>query len=172
MNFYQGLYASFTIFMIVSFILTFIAKNIQDQKTVKILNIIGNILYVFGFIAFILNFIPTIGTIIAVLIPTVFAIIQLTDLSSILYLFIFLVLIQFVIGNVIYPKLMGKSLNISQFVVILSLVVWGAMWGTIGMFLAVPIMMILLIILSQFESTKNLAVLISEDGNILRNNDN
>lgn len=67
---------------------------------------------------------------------------------------------------------MGKSLNISQFVVILSLVVWGAMWGTIGMFLAVPIMMILLIILSQFESTKNLAVLISEDGNILRNNDN
>jgi predicted PurR-regulated permease PerM len=46
------------------------------------------------------------------------------------------------------------------------------MWGTIGMFLAVPIMMILLIILSQFESTKNLAVLISEDGNILRNNDN
>ena len=122
--------------------------------------------------AFILNFIPTIGTIIAVLIPTVFAIIQLTDLSSILYLFIFLVLIQFVIGNVIYPKLMGKSLNISQFVVILSLVVWGAMWGTIGMFLAVPIMMILLIILSQFESTKNLAVLISEDGNILRNNDN
>ena len=125
-----------------------------------------------GFIAFILNFIPTIGTIIAVLIPTVFAIIQLTDISSILYLFIFLVLIQFVIGNVIYPKLMGKSLNISQFVVILSLVVWGAMWGTIGMFLAVPIMMILLIILSQFESTKNLAVLISEDGNILRNNDN
>ena len=101
-----------------------------------------------------------------------FAIIQLTDISSILYLFIFLVLIQFVIGNVIYPKLMGKSLNISQFVVILSLVVWGAMWGTIGMFLAVPIMMILLIILSQFESTKNLAVLISEDGNILRNNDN
>ena len=76
------------------------------------------------------------------------------------------------IGNVIYPKLMGKSLNISQFVVILSLVVWGAMWGTIGMFLAVPIMMILMIILSQFESTKNLAVLISEDGNILRNNDN
>ena len=89
-----------------------------------------------------------------------------------MYLFIFLVLIQFVIGNVIYPKLMGKSLNISQFVLILSMVVWGAMWWTIGMFLAVPIMMILLIILSQFESTKNLAVLISEDGNILRNNDN
>lgn len=133
-------------------------------------NLEGAVLW--GFIAFILNFIPTIGTIIAVLIPTVFALIQLSDFSSILYLFTFLVIIQFVIGNVIYPKLMGNSLNISQFVVILSLVVWGAMWGTIGMFLAVPIMMILLIILSQFESTKNLAILISEDGNILRNHDN
>ncbi len=123
-----------------------------------------------GFIAFILNFIPTIGTIIAILIPTVFALIQLTDFSAILSLFLALCAIQFVIGNVIYPKLMGNSLNISQFVVILSLIVWGAMWGTLGMFLAIPMMMILLIILSQFESTKNLAILISEDGNILRNN--
>jgi len=125
-----------------------------------------------GFIAFILNFIPTIGSIIAVLIPTVFALIQFTDLSSIISIFAALCVIQFVIGNVIYPKLMGNSLNMSQFVVILSLVIWGAMWGTIGMFLAVPLMMILLIILSQFESTKSLAILISEDGNILRNNEN
>ena len=64
---------------------------------------------------------------------------------------------------------MGNKLNISQFVVILSLVVWGAMWGTIGMFLSVPLMMILLIILSQFESTRTLAILISGDGTIMEN---
>ena len=52
-------------------------------------------------------------------------------------------------------------------VVILSLVIWGAMWGTIGMFLSVPLMMILLIILSQFEGTRNLAILISGDGTII-----
>lgn len=127
----------------------------------------GSILW--GFVAFILNFIPTIGTIIAVLIPTVFAFIQLDNLGDILSIFMALVIIQFVIGNIIYPKLMGNRLNISQFVVILSLVVWGAMWGTIGMFLAIPIMMILLIILSQFESTKKLAILISENGDIVRN---
>ncbi len=120
-----------------------------------------------GFIAFVLNFIPTIGSIIAVLIPAIFALIQFTDLTQVLFLCLALVLIQFVIGNIIYPKLMGNKLNISQFIVILSLVVWGAMWGTIGMFLSVPLMMILLIILSQFESTKNLAILISGDGTII-----
>lgn len=120
-----------------------------------------------GFIAFVLNFIPTIGSIIAVLIPTVFALIQFSEISDVLILFVSLVLIQFVIGNIIYPKLMGNKLNISQFIVILSLVVWGAMWGTIGMFLSIPLMMVLLIVLSQFESTKKLAILISADGNIL-----
>jgi predicted PurR-regulated permease PerM len=80
-----------------------------------------------------------------------------------------LAIIQFTIGNIIYPRLMGNKLNISQFVVILSLVMWGAMWGTVGMFLAVPLMMILLIILSQFENTKGMAILISGDGRIYSN---
>ena len=123
-----------------------------------------------GFIAFVLNFIPTIGSIIAVLIPVVFALIQFTDLSQVLFLCLSLIMIQFVIGNIIYPKLMGNKLNISQFIVILSLVIWGAMWGTIGMFLSVPLMMILLIILSQFEGTKSLAILISGDGTIFSKN--
>jgi len=119
-----------------------------------------------GFIAFVLNFIPTIGSIIAVLIPTIFALIQFPLISDVLFLSLSLVVVQFVIGNIIYPKLMGNKLNISQFVVILSLVIWGAMWGTIGMFLSVPLMMILLIILSQFDSTRSLAILISGDGTI------
>lgn len=119
-----------------------------------------------GFIAFILNFIPTIGSIIAVIVPALFALVQFPELSEVLFLVISLAIVQFSIGNIIYPKLMGNKLNISQFVVILSLVIWGAMWGTIGMFLSVPLMMILLIILSQFENTKGLAILISGDGKI------
>ena len=120
-----------------------------------------------GFIAFVLNFIPTIGSIVAVLIPTTFALIQLPIISDVLILFTLLIIIQFVLGNIVQPRMMGDKLNISQFIVILSLVVWGAMWGTIGMFLSVPLMVILLIIFSQFESTKKLAILISGDGNIL-----
>ena len=121
-----------------------------------------------GFIAFVLNFIPTIGSIIAVLIPVIFALIQFPFISDVFILFTFLIIIQFVLGNIVQPRMMGNKLNISQFVVILSLVIWGAMWGTIGMFLSVPLMVILLIIFSQFESTKKLAILISGDGNILR----
>ena len=131
----------------------------------EIFSLQGAVLW--GFIAFVLNFIPTIGSIIAVLIPTIFALIQFPLISDVLFLTLCLVIIQFLIGNIIYPKLMGNKLNISQFVVIVSLVVWGAMWGTIGMFLSVPLMMILLIICSQFEGSKKLAILISADGNIL-----
>ena len=119
-----------------------------------------------GFVAFIFNFIPTIGSVIAVILPSAFAFVQFDDLSNIVFLVASLGVIQFLIGNIVYPRLMGNKLNISQFVVILSLVLWGAMWGTVGMFLSVPLMMILLIILSQFENTKGLAILISGDGNI------
>ena len=122
-----------------------------------------------GFLAFILNFILTIGSIIAVIIPTMFAVIQFAEVSEVIVFLVSLTIIQFVIGNVIYPRLMGNKLNISQFVVILSLVIWGAMWGTVGMFLSVPLMMILLIILSQFENTKGMAILISGDGKIYSN---
>lgn len=119
-----------------------------------------------GFLAFILNFIPTIGSIIAVFTPFVFALVQL-DLTTALFLIPALGVIQFTIGNILQPRMMGNKLNISQFVVILSLVVWGAMWGTIGMFLSVPLMVILMIIFSQFEATRPLAILISGNGQII-----
>lgn len=119
-----------------------------------------------GFIAFILNFIPTIGSIIAVLTPFFFALVQL-DLTSALFLIPALGVVQFTLGNIVQPRLMGNKLNISQFVVILSLVIWGAMWGTIGMFLSVPLMVILMIIFSQFEPTRPMAILISGNGQLI-----
>lgn len=120
-----------------------------------------------GFLAFILNFIPTIGSIIAVLIPTLFAFITI-DINLAILLIPALGTIQFLLGNILQPKLMGDRLNISQFVVIFSLVIWGMMWGTIGMFLSIPIMVILSIIFAQFESTKVLAILISANGKIIK----
>jgi predicted PurR-regulated permease PerM len=62
--------------------------------------------------------------------------------------------------------MLGRSLNLSALVVIISLMVWGTIWGVVGMFLCVPIMVVMLIVLSNFESTRPVAVLLSADGRL------
>ena len=115
---------------------------------------------------FFLNFIPTIGSILSTALPTVFAMIQFQGFTEALTLFVAVGVVQFLIGNFLQPRLAAKTLNMSQFVVILSLFVWGAIWGVVGMFLAVPITVIMLIIYSNFETTKPVAILLSQDGQI------
>jgi AI-2 transport protein TqsA len=72
--------------------------------------------------------------------------------------------IQFSVGNLIEPHLMGRSLNLSPFVIILSLTFWGAIWGIVGMFLAVPIMVMVMIVCSHVPLLHPVAVLLSRDG--------
>ena len=74
--------------------------------------------------------------------------------------------IQVVVGNVLEPKLMGNTLNVSPFVVMMSLTLWGSVWGIAGAFLSVPITVILLIIFAHFEKTRYIAVLLSGDGSL------
>ena len=74
--------------------------------------------------------------------------------------------IQQVLGNIVEPNLMGITLNLSPLVVVMSLLLWGMLWGVVGMFLCVPITVILLIILANFPSTKWVAVLLSKDGSV------
>lgn len=121
-----------------------------------------------AFLIFILNFIPTVGSVIATFFPAMYAFIQFQEFSKPLIVLVLIGIIQFVIGNVLQPRLAGRSLNMSQFVVILSLFVWGAVWGVVGMFLAVPMTAILMIIFSNFETTRPAAVLMSQEGWIER----
>ncbi|MGB0745268.1 MAG: AI-2E family transporter, partial [Opitutales bacterium] len=74
--------------------------------------------------------------------------------------------IQFCIGSLVEPKLMGNRLNLSPIVILLSLGLWGSIWGIPGMFLCVPITVIAMIICSYFPSTRPLAVLLSGNGQI------
>ena len=114
---------------------------------------------------FLLNFIPTIGSIVSSAFPILFAVLQFNcDILPISIVTIGIIAIQLLIGNIIDPKIMGKRLNLSPLVLILSLVIWGSIWGVVGMFLCVPIMIILTIILLQFPSTKKFAMLLTEDG--------
>jgi predicted PurR-regulated permease PerM len=72
--------------------------------------------------------------------------------------------IFFVVGNVVLPRMQGDSLNMDPTVVLLSLAVWGALWGGIGMFLSTPLTVALMLILAQFDGTRWIAILLSEDG--------
>ena len=115
-----------------------------------------------GFSIFILNFIPTVGSIIAVWIVSIFAIIQFWFNAVLLALVWILVWIQILIWNILEPRLMWSKLNLSPLVILLSLWLWGSIWWVVGMLLSVPIMVIINIILSKFESTKPISILLSE----------
>lgn len=115
---------------------------------------------------FLLNYIPSIGSLIATAFPTLVCMLQHASLFPAIYVLICVGILQVIVGNVLEPKMMGGSLNISPFVVIVGLTIFGAIWGIIGMVLSVPIIIMLIIIFAQFDSTKNVAILLSENGNI------
>lgn len=119
-----------------------------------------------AFLIFVLNYIPNIGSIVATLFPVVFSLLQFGNFVQGALVLLFVGIIQFFIGNILDPKLMGNSVNLSPLVIILSLSFWGAIWGITGMLLSVPIMVVIVIILSKFPNTMPFAILLSGDGKI------
>lgn len=119
-----------------------------------------------AFLIFLLNYIPTIGSLLGVLFPATLALLQFDTLTPFVVLLLGLGGIQFMIGNVLEPRLMGSSLNLSPLVVILSLALWGQLWGVTGMFLSVPITVMAMIILAHFPVTRSIAIALSQDGRI------
>ncbi|MEN3951414.1 AI-2E family transporter [Iodidimonas sp. SYSU 1G8] len=119
-----------------------------------------------AFIIFLLNFIPTIGSIIGIMFPALLTLVQFETIGPFLIVSLGLTSVQIIIDNVVEPRLMGGALNLSSLAVLLSLAIWGSIWGIVGMFLSVPIMVIMMIIFANFDQTKGIAVLLSADGNI------
>ena len=115
-----------------------------------------------GIFAFFLNFIPFVGSLISILIPTIFSLIQFFSFFESIIILIMLTFSQILIGNFLETKMMGKTLNLSPIIMIVFLSIMGKVWGIAGMFLSVPILVFLLIIFSNLDSTKNIAILISE----------
>ena len=119
-----------------------------------------------GFIIFMLNYIPTVGSLLGIVFPALLTIVQFGTLGPFLVVISTLSGAQFLIGNILETRLMGGRLNISPLVVILSLSVWGTLWGIAGMFLCMPITVILMIICSHFERTRPIAVVLSGTGQV------
>ena len=119
-----------------------------------------------AFIVFTFNFIPYVGSFFATLLPAMFAALQFNSFSYFFYVFASVQMAQIVVANFIEPRIVGKSLNLSPLVVFVTLTIWGTIWGVLGMIIAVPVTSILVIVLAQFPSTRYVAVLLSETGDI------
>jgi AI-2 transport protein TqsA len=119
-----------------------------------------------AFLIFLLNYIPILGSYVATILPVLFSFLQFGSFTPGLLVLIFVGAIQVVIGNFIDPRVMGNSVNLSPLVIILSLAFWGAIWGIAGMFLSVPIMVIVVIAFSKINRFRPLAIMMSGNGEI------
>ncbi len=119
-----------------------------------------------AFLIFVLNYIPTIGSLIATAFPAVFAVLQFGEFYPLFLVVIIVGAIQIIVGSILEPRIMGDSFNISPLVVIIALSFWGTLWGIIGLVLSVPITVISIIIFSEFPATRPVAIMLSENGKI------
>ncbi|MDV7144524.1 AI-2E family transporter [Tropicimonas sp. TH_r6] len=117
-------------------------------------------------LAFALNFIPSIGSVLGVVCPALVALVQFDTISPFLVIVMGCGTVQFFIGNILEPALTGRSLNISSFLVILALTFWTAIWGVAGALLSVPITVCALIVFSHMPRLRWLAILMSGDGKL------
>lgn len=117
-----------------------------------------------GVITFVLNFIPNVGSIVATALITLVAHVQLGDASTTGIIFLCAGAVQFLNGNVIDPLMMGRALRLSAFGIILSLAFWSLVWGIPGMFLSVPIMVMLMVVCSHVPALRPFAILLSREG--------
>jgi AI-2 transport protein TqsA len=124
-----------------------------------------------GVLAFALNFIPTIGSIVGVAIPAVVALVQFETLTPFLVVILGCGAIQFSIGNIVEPSLTGRSLNLSPLMVILALTFWTTLWGIPGALLSVPITVVVMIVFANLPQTRPQAILMSGDGQLASSQD-
>ena len=109
-----------------------------------------------------LNYIPYVGSYLGVMFPVALSLAQFGSLGYTVLLTALLVGCQFVLGNIVEPRMIGRQMNLSPFVVLIALSVWTAIWGIPGAILAIPMTSILAIILAGFDSTRFMALLLAE----------
>ena len=165
----------------VSIMLERLNKQVSKYLVMKfVLSLItGALFYIIGFavgldlaffwaiLAVVLNFIPSLGSIIITVATVLMSVIQFfPDWTPVLIVASGTIATQMIIGNILDPRLQGNRLNLSSFIILVSLSIFGYIWGMVGMFLAVPITSIFHIIFANMESTRGIAILMSSGSSI------
>ncbi|HET9136371.1 MAG TPA: AI-2E family transporter [Candidatus Kapabacteria bacterium] len=147
------------------YLITLILLNLLAAGAMMLVLTIFNVdlALLWSVLTFLLMFIPSVGSVIAMIIPIIVSFIQFEHPSEALLLSAILIVSQVIIGSVITPKIMGTSMNLSPLLILLSMVFWGWVWGLLGAILAVPITSTLFVIFENLESLKPLAVLMSSE---------
>jgi len=145
------------------YLLTVTALNLGGAIiTTVILMAFGvDLALLWGLVFFLATFVPTIGSIVAIIIPIGVAFLQFDSLTTPIILTVVLISLQFIWGSGITPKLMGESLNLSPLLVLISLIFWGWVWGPWGMILSVPITSAIKILLENIDGMETIALLMS-----------
>ena len=145
-------------FLFIKFFIS-LATGILVYATAKIVRL--DFAVVWGFLAFVLNFIPTFGSIVSVAATSLFALLQFfPHPGPIIFVFVMTITINMILGNVIEPRIEGYNLGISPFVILVMLSLWGWMWGFVGMILAVPLTVIMKIVCENVSLLHPIAILI------------
>jgi AI-2 transport protein TqsA len=117
-----------------------------------------------AFLIFLAVYIPVAGGVFAGLAPPLFALVQFDGYGRAVILFVILQLIGMIIGNVVYPRMQGRSLNLDPVMILLSLAFWSAIWGLTGAFLSTPLTVMAMVVLAQFDGSRWISVILSADG--------
>jgi predicted PurR-regulated permease PerM len=155
-------------------------RRIGDYLTIKtLINVILGVISFMIMFAFgvdyaifwaiaigLLNYIPYVGSLLGVVFPVALSLAQFGNITLSIALAVLLTSAQMFVGNVLEPKMIGKSVNLSGFVVLIALVVWSALWGINGAILAVPLTSMIMIILAGIPDTRFIAVYLSNDGDV------
>ena len=148
-----------------SYLLTTLIINTLAAVTMTVvLFLFGvDLALLWGILTFLLMFIPSIGSIFAIILPILLAFLQFDTLGTPIAVGIIVIVSQLLIGSYLSPKVMGSRLNISPLLILVSIIFWGWVWGPLGMILAVPITSTIVIIFENIPSLEPLALLMSAD---------
>ena len=117
-----------------------------------------------AFLVLVASYVPIIGGLVAMVLPCAFALVEFDATWHAIALAAGLSIINFGVGNVLLPRMQGRSLNLDPVVILLALSFWGLVWGVPGMFLSTPLTVTLMVVTDQFESSRWVAILLSSDG--------